>query len=156
MKSHISTHSMKGIRLALLLLVCGSFILFKGWTVNCSPSVRITKFTAVIGYKEDVYYRLENGTFLTATMYRDNPTDNGVASVDVDWVFPEKMKGEFVKFFKPRPDIAAIEKLYYKHGRNIYKNSIKGEEKVYELPRCQNVKFEILIGSSFLFIMSND
>ncbi|KAJ2985369.1 hypothetical protein HDV02_000598, partial [Globomyces sp. JEL0801] len=119
---------MKGISLALLLLVLGSFILFNGWTVNCSASVRITKFTARISSKEDVYYRLENGTFLTATLYNNNPTGAGIESVDVDWVFPEKMKGEFVKFFNPRPDIAT-EKLYYKHGRNIYKNSINGEEK---------------------------
>ncbi|KAI8899457.1 hypothetical protein BC833DRAFT_585705, partial [Globomyces pollinis-pini] len=64
---------------------------------------------------------------------------------------------EFVKYLKLSPESINHEKLYYKHGRNIYKNSINGEEKVYELPRCQNVKFEILMAQGvFLFIMSND
>jgi hypothetical protein len=49
---------------------------------------------------------------ITATIYRGNQGNN-VGSVDVDWIFPEKMKGEFVKFMKLRPDAVYFEKVYY-------------------------------------------
>ncbi|KAJ2988856.1 hypothetical protein HDV02_005299 [Globomyces sp. JEL0801] len=128
-----------------------SYFNFHGFKI----SVRITKFTTDIRHNTDapnIVYKFGNGTAKGASV----AGSGDVGSVFVDWVFPEKMKGEYIKYYQPFPDLASTEKLYYKVGRSIYKNSVVGEEKVFQLPWFQNVKFEIVVDSIGQFLLMID
>ncbi|KAI8900434.1 hypothetical protein BC833DRAFT_582028 [Globomyces pollinis-pini] len=155
MKSRTTFHRNTGIRLGLLCLALGSIIFFNVLVMNTNRSVRITKFTTDIRHNTDapnIVYKFGNGTAKGASV----AGSGDVGSVFVDWVFPEKMKGEYIKYYQPFPDLASTEKLYYKVGRSIYKNSVVGEEKVFQLPWFQNVKFEIVVDSIGQFLLMID
>ncbi|KAI8900433.1 hypothetical protein BC833DRAFT_582027 [Globomyces pollinis-pini] len=157
MKSRITPHRITSIRLALLCLVLGLTLFFNVLVMKTNRSVRITKFTVNLmdrSYDKAILYRFGNGTYEEAKIPRPTTT------VVVDWVFPEKMKGEYIKYdMSVHFDPMGVEKLYYKDGRSIYQNSIHGEEVVFQLPWFQNVKFEIGVSIStgeFLLLMTND
>ncbi|KAJ3273578.1 hypothetical protein HDV01_004345 [Terramyces sp. JEL0728] len=130
--------------LAILLLYCQQT---KGTVVITSISTRIPNG------KIDLYYRQLNGEYDIVTVNQSRPY--GFGSAKLDWLFPEKENGEYIKIGYPRP-YPDLEKLYYKSGRFIYKASLAGEQKVFEIPKGE-IKLEMLGGSDadLMFLVTN-
>ncbi|KAJ3273346.1 hypothetical protein HDV01_004563 [Terramyces sp. JEL0728] len=146
----------------LLSVVTCVLVLTKLWTWECPGTVRIsTIYAESPNYPSQpvlVYYKLANGSFATGNLTGDTFLD---LKAEVDWIFPEKGKGEFITGRKLRNE-GAFNALYYKSGRHIYRNTIKGEEKVYELPWCGNAILDLYLSvynsntAEFLFIQNNN
>lgn len=77
-------------------------------------------------------YRNSNGDFNVATF--NESSEMGIAKGTVNWKFPEKQNGEYLKIGIPKP-YPDLQNYYYKDGSYIYQNSLLGEKKVFEIPR---------------------
>ncbi|KAJ3273577.1 hypothetical protein HDV01_004344 [Terramyces sp. JEL0728] len=121
----------------------------------CEQAVTITGVTSrgspFPDNRFDFLYKHKNGTFTVISVDSYNPEIGGTTTVNLP--FPEKINGEYMKV-GPDRKIADGQIVYYKHGRNIYKNSINGEEIVYELPKRGRVELHA-IGSytDILFVL---
>lgn len=129
----------------LIAFICITLVLYYIYQclLCCNPVVILSSLTSrgspFVDHHLDIFYKYQNGSWNIITVDSYNPEIGGTAIVNLP--FPEKAKGEYIKVGPDRDSIEA-EVIYYKHGRQIFKNSKLGEQAIYDLPAygCVNLQ----------------